>query len=285
MFSAWRNPGMLAALAAMAIPLIIQWLFRLRRRRIAFPAMRYLMDKKKRQRVKLQDRLLLVVRTVVPGLLVIAPARPTGAHTQPGDALVDVLRDLSGNTIAGMVMISDGRSTATPQSGAVTLDEAARRLRQAKVPVSTIATGTAEPLRDLALVDLTAPKEANLDDTLNLRLTVVNHIEPDLQAALTLLEDGKPQVVRKVRLRAGRNDITLSMIVVRVSDLVGRPFSPQSRSARRRNPPRRRGSSARSSFRPGPTSSGSARPTSCSPSRCPIRGRSRARKPRSPRNK
>jgi len=138
---------------------------------------------------------------------------PTGTHSNPGDALVDVLRDLSGNKLAGIVLISDGRSTATPRSGAVTLEEAAKRLKQAGVPVSTIATGTAEPLRDLALVDLAAPKEANLEDTLTMRLTVINHIEPGLQTDLTLLEDGKPKAIRKVRLSAGRNDITLSMIV------------------------------------------------------------------------
>lgn len=140
-------------------------------------------------------------------------AEPTGTHSSPGDALVDVVRDLAGSKVAGVVLISDGRSTASPQSGAVTLEEAAKRLKQAGIPVSSITTGTAEPLRDLALVDLAAPKEANLDDTLTMRLTLVNHIEPGLQTELTLLEDGKPKVVRKVRLNAGRNDITLSLIV------------------------------------------------------------------------
>jgi len=148
-----------------------------------------------------------------PAALRQALTEPTGAHSNPGDALVDVLRDLGGNKLAGVVLISDGRSTATPQSGAVTLEEAGRRFKQAGVPVSTIATGAAEPLRDLALVDLAAPKEANLEDTLSMRLTVVNHIEPGLQTELTLLEDDKPKVVRKVRLNAGRNDITLSLIV------------------------------------------------------------------------
>lgn len=70
------NPWMLAALAAMAIPLIIEWLFRRRRQRIAFPAMRYLMNPRKRRRVQLQDLILLLVRTVVPALLVLALARP-----------------------------------------------------------------------------------------------------------------------------------------------------------------------------------------------------------------
>src|SRR5262249_8792340 len=42
----------------------------------AFPAMRYLMNSKKRRRVRLQDLILLLVRIVVPALLVIALARP-----------------------------------------------------------------------------------------------------------------------------------------------------------------------------------------------------------------
>jgi hypothetical protein len=70
------HPWMLLALVAMALPVIIEWLFRRRRQRIAFPAMRYLMNSKKRRRVRLQDLILLLIRTVVPGLLVIALARP-----------------------------------------------------------------------------------------------------------------------------------------------------------------------------------------------------------------
>jgi hypothetical protein len=140
-------------------------------------------------------------------------AEPTGAHSNPGDALVDALRDLTGNKLAGVVLISDGRSTATARSGAVSLDEAARRLKLAGVPVTTIATGTAEPLRDLALVDLAAPKEANVDDLLTMRLTVINHIEPGLDLDLTVLEDGQPKAVRKVRLNAGRNEVGLSLLV------------------------------------------------------------------------
>src|SRR3954452_20592630 len=70
------NPWMLVALVAMALPIIIAWLFRWRRQRIPFPAMRYLMNPKKRRRVRLQDLILLLIRTVVPGVLVIALARP-----------------------------------------------------------------------------------------------------------------------------------------------------------------------------------------------------------------
>src|SRR5688572_1654999 len=70
------NPWMLVALVAMSLAIVIEWLFRRRRQRIAFPAMRYLMNPKKRRKVRLQDLILLLIRTVVPGLLVIALARP-----------------------------------------------------------------------------------------------------------------------------------------------------------------------------------------------------------------
>src|ERR1700686_4449918 len=91
------HPWMLAAMTAMAIPLIIEWLFRRRRQRIAFPAMRYLMNPKKRRRVRLQDLILLLLRTVVPGVLVIALARPlfrpdaASAANQPPRHVVLVL--------------------------------------------------------------------------------------------------------------------------------------------------------------------------------------------------
>lgn len=89
------NPWMLVALVAMALAIVIEWLFRRRRQRIAFPAMRYLMNPKKRRRVRLQDLILLLIRTVVPGLLVFALARPLlrpdsgeGADRQPRNVVI-----------------------------------------------------------------------------------------------------------------------------------------------------------------------------------------------------
>lgn len=92
------HPWMLAALVAMALPLLIEWLFRRRRQRIAFPAMRYLMNPKKRRRVQLQDLILLLVRTVVPGVLVFALARPlfrpdTGTGAEPAARHVAIVLD------------------------------------------------------------------------------------------------------------------------------------------------------------------------------------------------
>ncbi len=114
------NPWMLVALIAMALPLIIEWLFRRRRQRIPFPAMRYLMNPKKRRRIKLQDLILLLVRTVVPGVLVIALARPllrpeAGRGTEQAPRHVVIVLDGTysmGQSIGQTTAIDVGKSMA-----------------------------------------------------------------------------------------------------------------------------------------------------------------------------
>jgi len=72
---------MLAALAAVAIPIIIEWLFRRRKQQVELPTLRYLLRTKEQEKVRRQDRLLLILRTVALLVLVLALARPL---LQPG---------------------------------------------------------------------------------------------------------------------------------------------------------------------------------------------------------
>ncbi len=74
--SVFFNPWMLAALAAVAIPLIIEWLFRRRKRQVELPTLRYLLDNREQEKIRRQDRILLILRTVAIFLLVMALARP-----------------------------------------------------------------------------------------------------------------------------------------------------------------------------------------------------------------
>src|SRR5436190_14889419 len=110
---------MLIALAAMALPLIIEWLFRRRRQRIAFPAMRYLMNPKKRRRVRLQDLILLLVRTIVPGLLVIGLARPL---LRPDNNTTTVPRNV--------VIVLDGTYSMGQSIGQTTAFQVAQTMAQ-----------------------------------------------------------------------------------------------------------------------------------------------------------
>lgn len=67
---------MLIALLAIALPLIIEWLFRRRKRQIDLPTIRYLLRNKEQQKVKREDRLLILLRMLVLLLLVLALTRP-----------------------------------------------------------------------------------------------------------------------------------------------------------------------------------------------------------------
>jgi len=111
-------------------------------------------------------------------------ASPTGGHTDIGDAIQRTLGDFSGKQqLSALVVLSDGRRT-----GGASYEEAAELARADEVEVETVSLGTAEPLRDLAIANLIAPPEANLNDVLAMRVVVVNHIRPQLRVKLKLYE-------------------------------------------------------------------------------------------------
>ncbi|MCX7806003.1 MAG: VWA domain-containing protein, partial [Planctomycetota bacterium] len=111
-------------------------------------------------------------------------ANPAGEHTDVGDAVIRTINDFSGRQqLSGIVLVSDGRRT-----GGAGYDEAAALAKENGIPVFTVATGSALPLRDLRIASLTAPPEANLNDILAMRLVVVNHIQPNLPVEIKLFE-------------------------------------------------------------------------------------------------
>ena len=61
--SAFIHPWMLAALGAVVLPLVIEWLFRRRRRRVELPTIRFLLRNKEQKKVKRQDLILLPMRS------------------------------------------------------------------------------------------------------------------------------------------------------------------------------------------------------------------------------
>ena len=72
----FQHPAFLPVLAAVLIPVIIEWLLRRRRRRIPFAAMRFLIDTDRPKKIRLQDRILLILRMIIISLIVLALARP-----------------------------------------------------------------------------------------------------------------------------------------------------------------------------------------------------------------
>lgn len=76
MDSLFRNPWLLVALAALLLPLVIEWLFRRRKRQVELPTIRFLLDNQAQKKVKRQDRILLLLRTFAIVLVVFALSRP-----------------------------------------------------------------------------------------------------------------------------------------------------------------------------------------------------------------
>ena len=69
MNSFFVNFWILAALVAILLPPIIEWLFRRRKRRTELPTIRFLLDSRQQKKIRRQDRLLLILRMLAIFLL------------------------------------------------------------------------------------------------------------------------------------------------------------------------------------------------------------------------
>lgn len=76
----FTSPLMLVALVLVLIPIIIEWLFRKRRRQVELPTIRFLLRNKEQERVRRQDLLLLILRMIGIFLIVLALTRPVVRH-------------------------------------------------------------------------------------------------------------------------------------------------------------------------------------------------------------
>lgn len=128
------------------------------------------------------------------GTTVARPVLPVGEHSNIGDSIGDCLRDLTGERIAGLVLLSDGR-----QTGGTPLDKLAEQAKGLKIPIHAVALGSEFPLRDLSIEDVSVSGEASLGDVLTFHVKVVNQIQDPLTTELTLLEADAAAVAEKQR--------------------------------------------------------------------------------------
>jgi uncharacterized membrane protein len=132
---------------------------------------------------------------------------PNGDYTNIGDALQDALRELAGNRISGLVLLSDGR-----QTGGRTLDDIANQVADAKLPVHTVVLGSEFPLRDLRIDDVVVSPEVSLGDVLTFRVKITNQISAPLNTTLTLEENGQKVNEKSLVLPRGESVASISTI-------------------------------------------------------------------------
>jgi len=89
--------------------------------------------------------------------------------TNLSDSLLAALMREGNNMLAGVVVITDGRSTNYSET---TFQEARRRAEAAKVPVFTVGVGTVLEKKEIRITDLIAPSRTPPDDPFMVRATV-----------------------------------------------------------------------------------------------------------------
>ncbi|MCX7591595.1 MAG: BatA and WFA domain-containing protein [Kiritimatiellae bacterium] len=109
MRSFFANPWMLSAIIAIALPIIIEWLFRRRKRQVDLPTIIFLLRNKEQEKIRRQDRILLILRMLGIFLLVLALSRPLLKRGLIG-----------GSEQRNLVILLDGTASMNQQMGVTT---------------------------------------------------------------------------------------------------------------------------------------------------------------------
>ena len=208
------HPWVLAGLVATAIPILLHLLARREPPTVVFPAVRYLVTttREHQRRLKLQNWLLLAVRTLLVATLVIAAAGPTVPLTGvPGHAPSALVLIIDNSPSSGAVV------GGTPQLGQ--LVAAARRVLSRATPDDALWLVTADGIPRRG-------DRASLGELLNDLRVSPRRLE--LGAAITLAGDvlapeSRPgEIVMLTDLQAS----ALSPSSFSVPLLIGRPAAP-----------------------------------------------------------
>jgi len=139
------------------------------------------------------------------------PDAPRGNQTAIGAVLEDVIREVAGQRVIGVIMMSDGAQRAiyprdTPPQ------PAAQRLRSLDQPLYTIRFGRARAGaegRDIVLEDLFAPDRVFVKNELNIGtyLRAIGYANRTIEVQLFFeTEPGKPEMVEKQRVTVETSD-------------------------------------------------------------------------------
>lgn len=116
-----------------------------------------------------------------------------GWRTLLAPAIEEAMRRTTGRPLAGVVVVSDGRTEAPPDR------ELLRRLVAAAAPVQVVPLGAAEPLGDAAVARVEAPRRAFLKDAVPVVVRVDNRGRVG-EATIELVDDADGRVLDTVTL-------------------------------------------------------------------------------------
>lgn len=157
-----------------------------------------------------------------PGQLALNLGQPNGPRTALGASLSQALQRVAARPVAGIVLLSDGRSFDAPTRDLI------NQLVERQIPIFPVPLGSAQGVPDLAITRVDAPQSAFVGDLLPIRVDVeALGASPD-QVANQLLR-GRLQLLDeqgRVILERSLDDATLeaagglrSTLMVRPQDL------------------------------------------------------------------
>ena len=124
----------------------------------AWPALREMATQREVILVDFDDRTREITPPTDGSAPTTALGEPTGARTLLGQGLEAALKRASTRPLAGVIILSDGRSADTPSRGLLA------QLEARQTPVFVAPLGSAIPLPDVAIARIEAPAAAFLGD-------------------------------------------------------------------------------------------------------------------------
>ena len=143
---------------------------------------------------KLKDKSKLKIYTFSSGLKPLAdgPAdiriKAVGDGTAMGNALGDLVNDLGGHALGGVVMISDGQHNLgrEPLEAVISLKQSGKVF-----PIYTVLAGTADKHKDIELSELSAPQVGVVLDDVSFNFIIKGIGLPENQAVKIILSERK----------------------------------------------------------------------------------------------
>ena len=133
---------------------------------------------------------------------------PTGQRTRLGSALEQAMQRAAARAVSGVVLFTDGRTTDAPDRSVL------RRFRTQAVPIFTVPLGSDEPLGDLAIRHVEAPRRAFVRDQVPVvvELDQLGSATQGVAALIKLIDDSTGEELDRVELPAGddRDQVTLT---------------------------------------------------------------------------
>ncbi|HWB19838.1 MAG TPA: hypothetical protein VG711_06030 [Phycisphaerales bacterium] len=138
----------------------------------------------------------------------LAMGEPAGPRTSINTAIEQALQQAAARPIAAVVVFSDGQTDDPPSRALV------RRLQSDAIPVYTIPLGSDEPIGDLAVGRIDAPRRAFIKDRVpvNVQIDRLGAANSSSGATVKLIDTGTGQTLAEEKIKPGdeRDHVTLT---------------------------------------------------------------------------